>query len=232
MTAVLAALASIPARAHLLPRVLKSLRPQVDRLTVYLNGYHTAPRCVLDLADQHVLDSINGGAEKKLHWSSAHTGIYLSCDDDFSYCAGYVATMCAHVAHWGGRAIVTAHGRTYLGRARGWNDLAPGSLGIIHKLVPEGRWVNYGGSGVMAWDTRCISLPNTWPLRNLTDAQIAVWAQKNRIPLWLVPHKAHWLEPLAYLDPKGIYKSSQVEGHQRRTDLIRSISWQLHTLET
>jgi hypothetical protein len=139
--------------------------------------------------------------------------------------------MAAAVAHWDGRAIVTAHGRTYSGRPRGWHDITPGSLGIIHKPLLEGRWCNYGGSGCMAWDARNVHFPDQWPQRNLTDAQIAVWAQQNRVPMWLIPHKAHWLEPLAYLDPKGIYKSSQAEGHRRRTDLIRTISWQLHKLD-
>jgi hypothetical protein len=238
MTAVLAALASVPHRAHLLPKVLQSLRPQVDKLCIYLNGYTKVPKCVLDFTDAYILDPVLGGAERKLfNWSSSHggirgfSGIRLSCDDDLCVCPGYAATMCAAVAHWHGRAIITAHGRTYQGKPRDWHAIVPGSLGIIHNQVQTGAWVNHGGSGVMAWDTRQIRIPDKWPQRNLVDMQIAVWAQQNQIPIWLIPHKAKWLESLAYLDPKGIFKSSQVEGHRRRTELVRSLTWKLHTLE-
>jgi hypothetical protein len=231
---VLAALASIPSRAHLLPRVLESLRPQVDRLHVYLNGYDSVPESVGEFADNYVLDPTNKGAERKLHWSSSHTGVYLSCDDDFCYLRGYVATMLDAVARWDGRAIVSAHGRTYLGQPAGWHNVAPKSIGNIHKDVPSGRWINHGGSGVMAWDTRIVPVPSEFPESNLVDAQIATWAQRARVPMWLVPHPARWLHALAYLDAKGIFKQSQRDGHKRRSEIIRrhgvEHGWQLYEL--
>lgn len=221
MPVTLAAVASIPRRAHLLPESLGSLRPQVDRLHVYLNGYDEVPDCVRDLADEYVLDRENGGAEKKLHWSDWNEGIYLSCDDDFVYVEDYVATMVAAVEQWGGRAIVTAHGRSYRGRSpRNVHDVVPGSLGIIHKRVDEGRWVNHGGTGVMAWDARVIRVPSSWPLKNCADMQLAIWAQNAGVPMWLIPHKAHWLRPLAMLDPEGIFKTAQREGFRRRNELL------------
>lgn len=231
----LAALASIPARAGFLPKVLESLRPQVDRLHVYLNGYTAVPECVRRLADEHVLSPVNQGAERKLHWADAHDGIYLSCDDDFVYPGEYVRTMVDAVLRWGGRAIVTAHGRTYRAYPRSVFDIDPKSLGIIHKRVDRGRFVNHGGTGVMAWDASRLKLPTTFPERNILDMQVAVWAQQSKVPIWLIPHKAHWLGALAPMDPKGIFRSSQREGHSRRNRMLREHSvsaggWKLHAL--
>lgn len=229
----MAALASIPRREHFLPAVLRSLRGQVDRLCVYLNGYGAVPASVLELADEHVLSPTNGGAERKLHWAAEWDGIYLSCDDDFGYVDGYVATMISAVERWRSAAFITAHGRAYRGCPRSVHDIVPGSRGVVHHRVRTGGWVNHGGTGVMAWDARQIHLPREWPERNMADMQLAVWAQLERVPMWMIPHRAHWLTSLATMDPKGIFRSSQAEGHRRRNELLqrhgRERGWELFT---
>lgn len=227
MARVLAALASIPTRANLLPRVIASLRPHVDELAVYLNGYREVPSSVLKFADHHVLDPENRGAERKLFWADKHDGICLSCDDDFAYPADYVPTMVAAVERWGGRAIVTAHGREYRGRVDSFYGFVRQRLGIIHHEVKRGMWVNHPGTGVMAWDARRVHLPAEWPLQNIADMQVALWAQQNAVPIWLVPHRARWLESFATLDPNGIFRTSQSEGHRRRNELLSRADWHL-----
>lgn len=231
MARVLAAIASIPTRAHLLPRALRSLRPFVDVLAVYLNGFDEVPDAVAELADLHVCDPKNRGAEGKLHWAGQHDGIYLSCDDDFAYPADYVPTMVEAVERWGGRAIVTAHGREYRGEPSGFYDFVRKRLGIVHHEVKRGYWVNHPGTGVMAWDARRVRLPGEWPERNVADMQVALWAQRNAVPIWLIPHPARWIESFATLDPNGIFRTSQAEGHARRNALLRQTDWRLFTLD-
>lgn len=234
----LAALASIPERAQFLPRVLASLRPQVERLHVYLNGWQEVPPCVRELADEYILDPANRGAESKLHWtkpSPQHERVsdgffYLSCDDDFVYGPDYVATMVAAVERWQGRAIVTGHGRVYRAGATHFHHVVQGSVGLFYKRVPVGAWVNYGGTGVMAFDTRILPVPSAWPQQNILDAQLAVWAQHERVPMWLVPHEGQWIKPLALIDPRGIFRTSCREQHARRSALIASTEWELHSL--
>ena len=227
---VLAALATVPGRAHVLPRALESLRPHVDVLAVYLNGYADVPKVVSKLADLHVLDHENRGAERKLHWAAEHGGIYLSCDDDFAYPADYVPTMVAAVQQWKGQAIVTGHGRSFHGRPRTIQEYQRSSLGIVHHQVKTGRWVNHGGTGCMAWDTREVALPAEWPLRNMADMQVSVWAQRNRVPIWLVPHKGRWLDSFLTMDPNGLFASSRAEGHARRNALLQTTDWQIFTV--
>jgi hypothetical protein len=218
---ILAALATQPKRGHLLERALASLRPQVDSLHVFLNGFAAVPECVRALADEHVLSAENQGAERKLHWADGHDGIYLSCDDDFIYPQDYVETYVAAIARWDGRAIVTAHGRQYPERPANVGDILPGSVGIVHHRVKVGRWVNHGGTGAMGWDARRVHVPRDWPERNMADMQVSVWAQTAGVPIWLIPHRAGWIHSLAAVDPKGIYRTSQAEGHVRRNALLR-----------
>ncbi len=231
MSQALAALAAQPRRAQLLPRVLASLRPQVDRLCVYLNGWTEAPACVLELADEHVLDPLNAGAEKKLHWAEEWGGLYCSTDDDIVYPPDYVSTMRRAVERWEGRAIVTAHGRAYAGTPRGVHNVVPMSLGHYDRNVRPGRWINHGGTGVMVWDASRVRVPATFPERNIADMQVAVWAQQTQTPIWLLPHEAHWFKPLALLDPDGLFRSSQLERHARRNRLLstqgKAKPWQI-----
>lgn len=218
---VLAALAAQPRRAKLLPAVLASLRPQVDRLHVYLNGWDSVPACVRELADAHVLARENEGAERKLHWAEEWQGVYCSTDDDIIYPSDYVATMTAAIDRLQGRAIVTAHGRVYLGKPRGVHNVAPASVGHYDRNVHQGRFINHGGTGVMAWDASRVRVPSGFPLKNIADMQVAVWAQRTATPIWLIPHEAHWFKPLALLDPHGLFRASQTERHARRNALLR-----------
>lgn len=217
---VLAALAAIPGRADILPSVLHSLRPQVDVLCVYLNGWNSVPECVRGHCDDYVVSSTNQGAERKTHWADKHDGIYLSCDDDFEYPPDYAAAMVAEVERFSGEAIVTAHGRAYLGKPRDVHDVMPGSIGMYYRNVPCGRWVNYAGTGVTAWHAGTVKVPTRWEQRNNLDAQFAVWAQREQVPMWLLKHEGHWLKTYRPLDPNGIFKSSQRERHRTRSGII------------
>ena len=217
----LAAMAAQARRADMLPRVLASLRPQVQRLCVYLNGWDHVPDCVRELADEHVLSATNDGAEKKLHWAADWRGLHCSVDDDIIYPTNYVEVMRAAVEQWDGRAIVAAHGRAYEGHPRSVHQILPASLGHYDRNVRLGRFINHAGTGVMAWDAARVRVPATFPQRNMVDMQLAVWAQQTKTPMWLVPHEAHWFKPLAMLDPKGIFSSSQRERHARRAALLR-----------
>lgn len=231
----LAALATIPTREHLLPQVLRSLRPQVARLCVVLNGHAAVPAVARELADDFVRLPSNLGAEGKFRWAGEHKGVYLSCDDDFVYRAPYVATMVDAVRQWGGRAIVTGHGRTFLGQPTSVHRFVPGSRGMVHQAVRRGRWVNHGGTGVMAWDTERVPVPSGWPVRNCSDMQVAVWAQEQGVPMWLVPHSRGWVTSLASLDPEGIFMTSKAAGFPARTRLLvehgERAPWRLHVLE-
>ncbi len=224
----MAALASIPERESFLPRVLPALRAQVDVLCVYLNGYDHVPKVVRELADDVVHSATNDGAERKLHWATAHDGLYLSCDDDLLYPADYVQRMRAHVEAWGGDVICTAHGRSYEGTPDSVHDVHPGSIGTFMQTVADGYLINHGGTGVMAWDASRVKVPSgadAWPVRNMADMQLAIWAQRNAVPMFLVPHAATWIVNLGGNDPRSIWRTSMREQHAARGRMLKTHVW-------
>jgi hypothetical protein len=221
VTLVLAALAAQERRAALLPQVLAALRPQVDRLCVYLNGWKSVPECVSKLADEHVLADENTGAERKFHWADRWDGIYCSVDDDLLYPPDYVERMVDGVERTHRRAIVSVHGRAYLGRPHTVHQVAPHGIGFYERNVPCDRPINHAGTGVMAWDARQVRVPTAFPERNIADMQLAVWAQQNSVPMWLLKHEARWVKNLAPLDSEGLFRTSQRDNHQRRNVLLQ-----------
>lgn len=196
MRSVLAAVVTMPGRS--VERTLRSLRDQVDRLHVYLNGYRKVPSVVAALADEYRLDPHNTrGSAGKLAWADQWDGLYLGCDDDLAYPGNYVATMRATVAQWSSRAVVTCHGRILRPDARSFHEASFAAHAL--RSVPEGRWLNYPGGCALAFDT-ALGVP-VLTGKNVEEPLLAVWAQRHEVPIWLQPHTADWLTYL--LPPPG-----------------------------
>lgn len=154
----------------------------------------TIPAIVEELADEVVLDPENtAGAATKLRWADRWDGTYFACDDDLAYPPDFCDVLERWLEHWGRRAIVSTHGRVLRPSARSFFD----TIWTCRTLdeLPRGRWVNWLGACALAFDT-ALEVPATFPGRNLEEPCLAVWAQERRVPLWVVPHPAGWLEYL------------------------------------
>lgn len=214
----LAVLATVPGRERALAECLKSLRPQVEQLRVVCHDMPAPPPSVLELADAWVCEPDVQGSASKLRWSLEWSGLYLGCDDDFRYPGDYVETMHRWVKRWKGRALVCCHGRLF--------DRSPENyLAHKRKATPlgagNGGWINFPGAAGIAWDSR-LAVPNQVPEKNQEEAYLALWAQANRVPIWLVPKKDKWLQWLLPTDGsvRTIYADETADGYSIRHRLI------------
>ena len=227
----LVAVATGAHREGMLAASLGSLRSQCDRLHVFLNGYAQVPKVVRDLADTIERSDTDEGADKKFHWAHEHAGVYLSCDDDFVYPPDYVSRMAANVARFDGRALVTAHGRTYPPHPKDAADQVLGRAATLDCRVPLGRWVNHAGTGVLAWDAGRIQVPVSYPVPNRTDVQLSAWANQTGIPVWVVPHNPGWLRPIPNRGD-SVGKQSRRERHATKNALLLAHpEWKLHEIQ-
>lgn len=192
---VLAGLATIPVRRGGLERCLAALRPQVDRLHVVCHDVKEPPPEVREYADEWVCMPDAMGSAAKLIWAREWDGIYLACDDDMLYPPDYAEVMRSWVEKWERKALVTCHARVIPPRYTTFPDAK-----VIGRLLDrnDGGWANYPGGGAMAFHTD-LRIPMGWP-KNSEETVLAVWAQRRKVPIWLVPHEADWLQ---YLDPPG-----------------------------
>lgn len=188
----LAVLATIPGREAILGRVLASLRPQVEALRVICQDMTAPPPAVREFADAWVCHRDTEGAAAKFRWAREWSGLYLAADDDFEYPPDYAATMLRWVRRWKGAALVTGCGRILGPTTARFQDA---KQAFAPRTRCPGGWINYGCSGVLAFDTR-LEVPTTFPVRNADEAGLAVWAQRRRVPIYLVPHAGDWLRYL------------------------------------
>jgi len=218
----LAVVVTMPGRP--LEQVLASLRPQVDELAVYCNGFKSVPKSAA-IADHVRCDLANSvGASGKFFLSRQWEGIYLACDDDLCYPPDYVERMRDAVRQFDGRALVTCHGRVL---DAGCFEAAEETYRALDDC--PGRWLNYPGSCALAFDT-WLRVPDVFP-KNNEESALAVWAQRRGVPIWLLPHCAGWLETL--LPPKydgpTVWKAEKAAGFANRNAMLSQIAdWPVH----
>lgn len=225
MSKTLAVLATIPGRQRTLRRCLESLRPQVDTLRVVLNGFRMVPHEVRGLVDEWCIEEEDTrGSAAKLHWARRWDGIYFGCDDDWEYPPDYVERMTRWLSLIEEPAIVCCHGRVLKPRARTFTDVV---FAAAPQQENDGRWLNYPGAAGIAWDAGRMNVPEFVPGKNLEEVHLAVWAQRNRVPIWLVPHEARWLKWL--LEGSGlptIWEEEKRAGFANRNAVIEPHSRQ------
>lgn len=223
----LAALATVPGREAALARCLASLRPQVERIAVVCHDLEHPPDCVREFADEWICEPDTRGANAKFHWASSWIGLYLACDDDWEYPPDYAATMLRWVKRWKGRALVTTHGRVFEGSP---THFRKASAGWGPRQRNDGGWINYPGAGALAFDTR-LAVPQL-PGKNVDEAELAIWAQRRRVPIWMVPHSAAWLAwLLENMQVPTIWAEEKANGFAKRNAVIATHApWQVHRL--
>lgn len=223
----LCVIATMPGRP--LRAALQSIRPQVDLLCLVLNGFEGYPPEVSDFDCDAILYRHNRGAEAKMVYAQDWRGYLLTCDDDLAYPPDYVTRLTEAVEWWDRRALVGVLGRRYSGPVTSWTRSAV--RWPHHTPHPRGEWVNLLGTGTLCYHAGSLSLPATWPMRNCLDAQVAAWAQRHRVPMWMVSRPRNWLTVLQPPGPGSVFVEDRRQGFTLRNQVMRSISaWHLYTL--
>lgn len=214
--AVLASLASIPSRAHWLREVVERLRPQVDRLVVYLNDYPAVP-AHLDREGIEVVrsqDHGDRGDAGKFFTAGRHTGVHLLCDDDIAYPDDYVERLLAGIERYQRRAVVGFHASML--REPFTDYLRSRTIFHLSRGLAADVGVHILGTGAAAYDTSTIRVrPADFATPNMGDVWFALLGQRQQVPFVQLRREAGWLRELAQVHgtvPDGLYAKA------RRTD--------------
>lgn len=225
---VYAALAAIPRRADVLPRVVDSLYWQVDELRVYLNGWDEIPSCLhrprvrVMCSDAH--HDIGDAGKFWWHEDAPDNCYLLTCDDDIVYPPDYVATMLRAVERYERRAIVTAHGgiipgphleRSYYRERR--------QLHCAHQQAQD-EPAHVPGTGVMALHSSTLRLlRSAFRAPNMADVWVAVEAMRARVPVVVLARRAGWIEVLETQDT--IYDRARLDDSRQAAALNACAPW-------
>lgn len=222
----MAALATIPGRP--LGAVLRTLRPQVDTLVVFCNGFYTPPDEVLQYADDWDVDPENSAQDRaKFAWAATWRGVYLTCDDDILYPADYVSRHVAAIKRFGKAVISTAHGRIIKPEAENWGDQCRATR---YWEASPGFWCNWAGTGVSAFHTT-LRVPPIWPgAETNADGYLARWCQERQVPIWCLPRHAGWIQPHPRRDWQAMFEADRSNEYANVNAHVRAIpAWRVYT---
>jgi hypothetical protein len=222
---------TIPGRP--IAAVLPTIRPLVDKLSVYVVGTEV-PECVAKLADEIVVDPVDKMLchAKLWHVKMAReqgANLYLSFDDDLLYPADYSDVMKQHVEYWGGRALVTLLTRRYEGHVTEW--LKWKERTYWNTYTPTGVWANYPGTVTLAFNPQMHpTFPHDTP--GVSDVNIAEWAQKSFVPIWNPPHHKGWLKYILPEEADTLWKRFTEDKFTKQNAWISQIpEWYTFHLE-
>lgn len=227
-----ACLATIPRREKSLAQVLTRLRPQVDRLYVYCNGYQDLPPSVRELADDHATSQLHGdrGDAGKMFWLDRvpADAYYLSCDDDIRYPENYVAVLVAACQAYRSRIAVGVHGGRVLTPITSYYRCRK----MRHTFAgfEQDAWVNLLGTGTLCFRPGAVGIqPKDFPNGFMADVWFAVHCQRAGIPMLSIARPKGWLGDL----PCGSRVDSLHARHHRddrvQTQIMQTINrWQVH----
>ena len=238
---VTASMASIPSREHMLRATVESILPQVDRLNVMLNGYDHVPGFLKHPRIKVARSQKVGDwrCDAKLWWCEETRGYSLHIDDDVVYGPDYVPLMVAWIEQLGRRAVVGYHGARikFPLNERGYYHSRQTfrSTGKVENPEP----VHVLGSGAFGYhtstwkltrDTTCCRPVESDCEHNMTDILIGLLAQKQHIPLVVIPHVEGFVrQPIADM---GIWERSHALGGKGDGSVWDSAAAQTRAVES
>jgi len=193
---VVASIATLPARVHLLSRVVAAILPQVDHLNVFFDGHENVPPCLLPhlhkvtLAYAADYGALHGSG--KFLWAEKSVGYHLTIDDDLLYPPNYVSQMIAAIERHQRRAVICVLGRRFLTPILKDFYQSP-MLGFSAdaELVVD-LHVHLPGSGTVAWHTDTFKIaPSRTPFQD--DMHVALTARRQNVSIIALARPTSWV---------------------------------------
>jgi len=213
---VIASMASIPGREHLLYDAMMSLVPQVDELRVFLNNFDELPGFLLPPPpnvqverSQHFADDGDGN---KLWWAvrDSTPGYRFTVDDDLHYPVDYVDRMVRKLRQYQDRVVVGLHGSLLKQPIQDYFD--PKSRHVRHhrNACEADYCCHLLGTGAAAYHTSALAFrPGDFPHRNMLDVWFAKLAQEQRVPMVCIERPNNWVPDRPHAEATSIYAHSQ-----------------------
>lgn len=217
---IIAQIASVPEREHMLVNTVESLINQVDYVRISLNNYKTIPA---ELARVGVIiyrrKNEKGDAEK-IYNLEHFCGYVFLCDDDLIYPPDYVDTMLDSMRYEDNQCILTCHGRIMNEKpvVNSYTD----RVAAFHCLqnVDYSGPVDIGGTGVMAFHTDYfMPVYDFVGTANMLDIWIARFAYEQGCKIKMQPHEEGWIQ---YQHPEHTIWDEHFPNPQEQTTLYNS----------
>lgn len=219
---IVAGMATHPMRYELLEQAVAAIRPQVDVLRVYLNNYDKRPPFLG--ADEAVLSKGAlgdlGDVGKFFFFSDTDHDYYATVDDDLLYPSDYIEHLVDAFETLGRKAIVGVHG--YVLKTPIDDHASRVQKHILNWELGQMTPVHVIGTNtaMMARSMIHLSLAD-FPETNISDIYLAGAAQRQSIPMVVIPRDKNWLrEDIRHMH--GSIWESTLKNQSRRVASVAS----------
>lgn len=203
----------MPSRIEGFEKVVATIRPQVDHMFVYLDGFADVPTFLQD----HRNVSIRRAEELgDLHASSRflclqelrQPALIFTIDDDIIYPHDYIAVLSSLIEKVQGKALIGLHGRIYLPPHRSY--VTDGMCVHFASEQKRPRHVHELGCGTLGFLSTSLPIdPRNWPRYDMDDILISIEAHKLGLPRISAPRPQGWLKPYAENQEDSLWVQTQ-----------------------
>lgn len=203
-------MATIPSRIEGFARRLLELAPQCDLMRVYLNNGYTGWPSDIERPSNvgYICAGVNGvaelGSQGKLFWVDPTVNeYYCTVDDDIYYPKNYIQRIVEECWSFRNNAVVAFHGYVFatdkFGRLLA-GDNPRNNLKLNTAFMQKNFKdvaLHLPGNGVMCCHPMALNMNKTdlvkGPLHSGDDEDVAIWCQKNKVPIVSVKKYSRWL---------------------------------------
>jgi glycosyltransferase involved in cell wall biosynthesis len=164
-----------------------------------------------------------------------HEGYVITTDDDIQYPEDYVEKMVDYVDEFDREYLIGVHGAHLPegpGVTRWWEYMNHRRSLVFPQEMPTFIPVNVIGTGTLAFHTSLgVPDPKKFDYQRMVDLHLAVWAQKNRIPMVICPRRRDWLKEIKATYVGRIWDTVKDDSrlqHQMLEVLQRAERWTIH----
>lgn len=195
--AVVAGMATFPARVGTLEDCVSRMAPQVDALILYLNEYPAVPAFLAKYPNVHPIlgkDSYGdlSATGKMVALKHCHNCYLFLLDDDILVPTDYVARLKGAIDLYEGRAAFCVHGSIFSCDAQGYYERS--RYFLWRDTLKEHKLVTIIGSGTFA--VHQSQFPGAFEQflgKVMVDLQISLVCRDNGVPLLSIERPAGWV---------------------------------------
>lgn len=214
-----ATIATMASRVETFRKVLPVIHAQVDHVSVYLDGY-TAPPAFLENVDR-----ITVRRAGDLHASSRFLSlrdlnsptVVVIVDDDIIYPSDYVDRLVAALQRFEGEAVVGVFGRVFFPPHESY--VRDARAAHFEAELPHYQFVHELGTGTCAFVSSNLEIdPTEWGRYDMDDINVAIEAQRRRLPRIAVARQRGWLKAHSERQPDSLWVKAKADDseHSRR----------------
>lgn len=224
---VTGSMVTIPSRAPILKKVIKSIITQVDHLNIYLNNFEKIPNFLLNPKIEIYRSQDHGDIADNGKFFKANQleGFHFTFDDDIQYPSDYVEIYLNKLKDYQYQAAIGTHGIELKEGFIRYYDISSRKNINFYKENPIDRYVHIIGTGTLGYHTSLLNFDlSEVDETHMIDIFFGLHCQKNSVPAICIERAANWLQEIETPSETRIFDKFS-KNDKKQTELIKSISW-------